>query len=93
MPAERRALPRDIRIILAWAEKWRAIPTRKEIATELGLSESTVARIARDGGYKAKKSSEDLDALIASIDSNKLVPCGTDTKQSIQGDGCTTAQS
>lgn len=51
MSAERRLLPRDIRFILDWAEKWKAIPTRKAIAREVGVSEATVTRIVRDGGY------------------------------------------
>lgn len=73
MPAERSLLPRDIRRIMEWAKDWDAIPTRKQIATELRVSEATVTRIARNGGYKPKKRRLDIEALAHSIDAEKSI--------------------
>lgn len=92
MPAERALLPRDIRIILKWWAERKAIPTRRQIARQIGVSEATVARIARNGGYKPKKPKRDIEALARSIDTKKSVEHGTEQNVSLQGDGCTQSQ-
>lgn len=89
MPAERALLPRDIRVILDWIAAWDAIPTRKQIAHKLGVSEATVTRIARGGGYKPRKVRADIAALIESMEPKQPVPHGTEPNASHQEAVCT----
>lgn len=92
MCAERRLSQEDVDFILAWAEKWKAIPSRREIAAATGVSQATVVRIIRYGGYKPRKKTANTAALAASFKAKSFVPRGTEQNESIKEDGCTRNQ-
>lgn len=74
MAKERSLLPRDVRWVLEWAEKRKVIPTQKKIAHDLGVSEATVARIVKNGGYLPPRKRADIEALARSFDRKISVP-------------------
>lgn len=85
MSTERKLLPRDIRFVLAWAEDWKKIPTRKDIARKLGVSEPTITRIVRNGGYLSKRKQKDIGLLAASFDAKKTVPREPNARSELNG--------
>ncbi len=72
MPTERSLLPGEVQKILTWARRWKAIPTRRQIADKFGVSEATVKRIVASRGYPSKKRAEDIEALARSFDPQRV---------------------
>lgn len=84
MPAERALLPRDIRRILEWVRQKAAIPTRKEIARELKVSEAIVARVARHGGYRPGKRRTNIEVLASRIELSSVTSRESTQEVSLQ---------
>jgi hypothetical protein len=57
MSRPRKLTDKQVSEILAWAEKWRAIPTRKQIAQRFGVCEATINLICSGKRYKPKRDS------------------------------------
>lgn len=85
MPAERALNPHDVKDILSWGRRWRAIETLKEIATKHGVSEATVRRLVNNGGYVPPKKPVDIEDLARRIDSFSSVPRETDENLPLGG--------
>lgn len=88
MSRERKLNTYEVAKIISWGRRWKALKTRRQMALKYGVSEPTITRIVRDGGYVPLKSPKDMDALAASFDAIKTVPRGTKTE-----DECTQSPS
>lgn len=78
---------RAIQDIEEWGRRWRALPTRKEMAHKYGVSEGVIKRIANGHPYKPKPlSRREIEALAADVSRET-------TFSVITGDECTTAPS
>jgi hypothetical protein len=72
--------------ILAWWEKWKVLPTRKQIAIQFGVCEATINLICSGKRYKPKR--ETVDEIF-----RKFVARETNETAKNQGDECTTVPS
>lgn len=83
MPQRRRFTESDIAAIVVWGHKWRALPTRNDMARRFGVTPATIDKIVKHGGYPPR--------IRKNRKSN--VPRETNKMYSIEGDECTQSPS